>query len=400
MAYFIYYALLAIWPLLLLPALKLPGWPRAWLCLVACAGLLASVHEFRMVYGTTSAIRLDIPLIAIALTFLYLTAAALLFARGWRWSAAILGLVVALIAGAIAYLWIDATRETKRLSEVFEVRNALVFKAKFRNPDIYNSYFGMTDGAASVFPVGHWEARGGGYFSRLIVNPQGRVWAFFPCGETECDYRSAAPGMQPNGDPPKRQWNLTLKPSTGLPVAVRIAQPDPQHLTIEGRGQPTTFTKSPPPVGPAPIGEPLKYLGRFIQMQCRGNHADVRQLWLWREATRLYAVGIFAPLVHGRMNPIVQPILLGSLDSQDGAWSFAWARNGRSWTATIVLEGSKPTVTLTRKGKAATQVALEPGAIFYDEMIELAPLTGKADWDHWFEMIMVGHFSSGEVPAC
>lgn len=400
MAYFIYYALLAVWPLLLWPAVKLPGWPRLWLSVVIGAGLLASVHEFRMVYGTTSAIRLDIPLIAIALCTLYAATAVVLFLRGWRWAAAVLGLVVVLVGGAIAYLWIDADRESKRLTEVFNARNALMFEARFRSMAVYDAYFGMTATGSGVFPVGHWEARDGGYFSRLVVSPTGRVWAFFRCGETECDYRSVDPGLQPVGEPSAGQWVLTLKPSAGLAVAARITQPDAEHLTIEGRGQPTTFTKAPPPIAPAPAAEPLNYLGRFMQMECRGQHADVRQLWLWREDTRLYAVGIFAPLVHGRHNPIVQPILLGSRIGKDNAWSFDWARNGQSWEASIVFEGATPVVALTRNGKPDAHFALAAGAIFDDEAIELAPLTGKADWDHWFETVLVGHFSSGNVPAC
>ena len=400
MAYFIYFALLAVWPLLLWPAVKLPGWPRIWLCVVVGAGLLASVHEFRMVYGTTSAIRLDIPLIAIALCALYAATAVVLLQRGWRWAAVALGLVTALLGGAIAYLWIDAGRESKRLTEVFNARNSLMFEARFRSMAVYNAYFGMTATGPGVYPVGHWEAKGGGYFSRLVVSPRGRVWAFFPCGETECDYRSADPGLQAVGEPPAGRWDLTLKPSAGLAVAARITQRDAEHLTIEGRGQPTTFTKAPPPIGPAPAAEPLKYLGRFIQMECRGQHADVRQLWLWREDARLYAVGIFAPLVHGRHNPVVQPILLGSRISQDNAWSFDWARNGRSWNMSIVLEQANPSVTLTRNGGAAKKFDLTPGAVFDDETIELAPLTGKADWDDWFGTVLVGHFSSGDVPAC
>ena len=39
MAIFLYYALLAVWPLLLWPALPLTGWSRAWLLVVAIAGL-------------------------------------------------------------------------------------------------------------------------------------------------------------------------------------------------------------------------------------------------------------------------------------------------------------------------------------------------------------------------
>jgi hypothetical protein len=57
-------------------------------------------------------------------------------------------------------------------------------------------------------------------------------------------------------------------------------------------------------------------------------------------------------------------------------------------------------LTLTRDGKPLAHVMLAREAVFHDEAIALAPLTGKADWDHWFDIVLVGHFSSGDVPAC
>ncbi len=55
---------------------------------------------------------------------------------------------------------------------------------------------------------------------------------------------------------------------------------------------------------------------------------------------------------------------------------------------------------LERDGELSAWAALERNAVFRDEAIELAPLTGKADWDRWFDIVLVGHFSSGDVPAC
>ena len=57
-------------------------------------------------------------------------------------------------------------------------------------------------------------------------------------------------------------------------------------------------------------------------------------------------------------------------------------------------------LTLERDGEHAAPAALGRDAVFRDEAIELAPLTGKADWDHWFDIVLVGHFSSGDIPAC
>ncbi len=400
MAILFYYALLAVWPLLLWPALRLAGWSRAWLLVVAIAGLLATAHETRILTGTPSAIRLDIPLIAIALGVLYATAAAVMFGAGRRKSAAVLGVVLALAGGGLATTWIAAGREAERLTEIFHARNALLFEAKFRSLDAYASYFRTFDARPTLLPVGHWEARGGGYFSRLIVNPEGRAWTFYPCGETECGYRSADPGVRPVGDPAEKRWEVTLTPTAGVPVSLRIAQSDPDHLTVEGRGQPTTFTKTPPPIDPTPARQSLIFLGPFVQVECRDQLAEVRQFWLWREDARLYAVAVFATRLGGTRADFVSPILLGDGVGDGDSWSFEWRRNGRSWRASIALEGPDARLRLGRDGELAAWVALARGAVFRDEVIELAPLTGKADWDHWFDIVLVGHFSSGDIPAC
>jgi len=405
MAFLLYYALLAVWPLFLWPALRLAGWSRTWLLVAALAGALATAHEIRMLTGTPSAIRLDIPLIAIALGVLYATAAAVMFLRRRRKAAAVVSAVLVLAGGGLSYTWIQAGRESERLTQVFYAGQALLFEAKFRSPDAYASYFRMSDARPAVLPVGHWEAQGGGYFTRLIVNPEGRAWAFYPCGETgretECAYHSADPGVRPAGDPAERRWDVTLKPLTGAPVAtVHIAQTDADHLTLEGMGQPTVFTKTPPPIDPAPARQSLIFLGPFVAVECRTQHADVRQLWLWRENARLYAVGIFATLLAGTHAGYVSPILLGEGVGHGDSWSFEWRRNGQSWTASIALEGPDARLRLGRNGEPAAWVALARGAVFRDEAIELAPLTGKADWDHWFDVVLVGHFASGDIPAC
>ncbi|MEE9158668.1 MAG: hypothetical protein V3U60_09825, partial [Gammaproteobacteria bacterium] len=48
----------------------------------------------------------------------------------------------------------------------------------------------------------------------------------------------------------------------------------------------------------------------------------------------------------------------------------------------------------------ADRAVLKGGGVFYDERIELAPLTSGADWRHWFDTVLVGHFIAGYVSAC
>ena len=397
---YLYYALLIVWLPLLWPALRLRGWSRAWLLVVAAAGLLATGHEIRILFWTVSAIRLDILVIAVVLVMLYATAAAVMLRAAWRKSAAALVAVVVVAGGGMTYGWIEAGRESARLTEVFHERNALLFEAKFRDFNTYADYFEVFDARPTFFPVGYWAAQDSGYFSRLVVNPQGRVWAFFRCGDTECMYRSVDPGLEAVGHLAERRWDVTLKPSVGAPVTVRIAQPTLDRLTIEGRGQPTKLAKSLPPIDPAPARRSLNYLGPFSAVECRGQHAAVRQLWLWQEGTRLYAVGIFSTLVAGTHAGFITPVLMGDSDMDGESWSFAWSRHGRSGTASIALIGVDAHLTLTLDGRPEERAVLTRAPVFRDDAIELAPLTDKADWDHWFDIVLVGHFSSGDVPAC
>jgi len=126
----------------------------------------------------------------------------------------------------------------------------------------------------------------------------------------------------------------------------------------------------------------------------------VRQFWLWRQGPRLYAIATVSTLVAGRRSDFVQPNPLGEGTPADGGWRFQWERNGRIWKALVSLAGPDPVLSLERDGAAPEHLVLDRPAVIRDEVVHLAPRTGKADWEHWFRNVLVGHFSSGEVPAC
>jgi hypothetical protein len=396
-AFLLYYALLALWLPLVWPLLRLRRWSRLVLAVVVAAGLLATLHEVRMTFGRAAEIRFDILFIGAALLVLYALAAVVLLAAGWRRVAAGIGLVVLVIGGIAGYQWVLLDRESERRREIFDEQHALLFEAGFRDRETYEQRFGPFAGAAGPRPVGHWLAEEPSRFSRLIVNGEGRVWLFFPCsGEAECAYGPAGTGLEPTGP----DWRASLDPRAGPPLEVTIARAEGDRLTLRVKDQTTVFAKAPPPIDPTPAPRALDYLGAFARVVCQGPYAKVRQVWLWREAARLYAVGIFAPLVAGTHARFVNPVLLGEGVPASEAWTFAWERNGRSWTATVALDGPAPEFTLTRGDEAPEGGGLNAAPVFRDEVIALAPLTSKADWDHWFEIMLVGHFTAGDVPAC
>ncbi len=405
--YLLYCGLLVIWVLLLWPAFRLKGGARLWLLVVIAAGIAALLHEIRMYLWSHAAIRLDILLISMALGGLYGSAAVLLFFKRWWKTAALLAVPLVVIGGGMSYKWIEVSRESQRLGETIEESNRLLFQAKFRDAETYESYFGPFTGASGNLPTGHWQIEGRSHFTRLIINSEGRVWLFFQCQEdTECESGVAGPELHESGDNP-RQWAASLKPLAGLPFDIKITQSDSATLSVDVRDKTVRFVKAPPPVDPAPVPQSLRFLGAFTKVECIRAHAKVRQIWLWEDGARLYGVGIVSTLVAGRQNLFVRPILMGEGTREGNAWRFAWHWDGRSGTALVALKGGNAIVTLDqdldqhgRDLEDADQAVLKAGAVFSDERIELAPLTTGADWRHWFDNVFTGHFTSGYVPAC
>ena len=159
------------------------------------------------------------------------------------------------------------------------------------------------------------------------------------------------------------------------------------------------FSKAPPPIAAHRARRTLAFLGRFAALQCRGNHAKIDQLWLWRDDGGLLAVGIFSVLLTGRRADFVSPEVMGRGSKDGEGWKFQW-RRGKSWDASLAIEGDKVILNRTRSGRKPDRTVLERRTIFTDEAIDLAPLTTAKDWAHWFAVVFTGHFTSGDIPAC
>ena len=404
--YLLYWGLLFAWVLLLWPAVRLKGALRAWLLFVIAAGLAGLFYEIYMYNWSHAAIRLDIPLISMALGFLYATTVLLLVFKHFRATAVILALVLAVIGSGMIYKWIEVSRETQRVSAAFRETNRLLHQARFRSPAVYERQFGPFDGAADGNPTGHWQVEGRSHFTRMIINAKGRIWLFYQCQEdAECHSGPEGSGLRKSGTRPG-EWDARLKPEVGQPFDIKITRELPDTLSVEVRDRVHQFTKAPPPVNSIPDISSLQFLGPFSHLECSGSgaHATVRQVWLWEDGARRYAIGIFATLVAGRQNLFVPVFVLGEGARQADGWDFSWKRGDRSSTATIGVDRTGAILlTLRQDGRDrenADRLVLERGSIFDDERIELAPLSTSADWDHWFENVLTGHFVSGVVPGC
>ncbi len=278
--YLLYCGLLVIWVPLLWPMFRLKGGARGWLLVVIVAGIAALFHEIRMFLWSSAAIRLDILWISMALVCLYGSAAALLLFKHWHRAASLLAIAVVAIGGGMSYEWNLIGHESQRLRGVFQDSNVLLFKAKFRSPETYESYFGPFTGPSGSHPTGHWQIEGQSRFTRLIINAQGRVWLFYQCQENaECHHGPAGSGLQKSSDN-SRQWQASLE-WVGVPVDVKMTQTEAGTLSVEVGEKTFLFAKAPPPIDPAPRSQSLRFLGPFANAECLREHAKIRQVWLW-----------------------------------------------------------------------------------------------------------------------
>ncbi|NNE25121.1 MAG: DMT family transporter [Rhizobiales bacterium] len=403
MMYLLYWGLLVAWVFLLWPAFRLKGAPRVWLLIVIAAGITALVYETYMYLWSFANIRLDILLISMALGCLYGSAVLVLLFGHWFNSATLLAAVLVVIGGGMSYKWIEVSRESTRLGEVFEETNRLLFKAKFGSAEVYQNYFGPFDGAGDRYPVGHWQLDGQSHYTRLIINAEGRAWLFYQCQiDAECHSGPGGSGLRRIADQPA-QWRASLKPQAGLAFDIKITRTEAGTLALEVRDHNLVFAKAPPPVDPAPAAQSMRFIGPFAHLECSGAHATVRQVWLWEDGARRHAIGIFSSLVAGRYSLHVPVIVMGEATRQAEGWRFSWQRRGRSGTASMEHTANDAILTLDIDGRDvedADKLMLKSGGFFNDERIELAPLTNAADWQHWFDNVLTGHFVSGDVPVC
>ena len=403
MMYLFYWGLLVAWVVLLWPAYRLTGMARTWLLVVAAAGVAALAYETYMLLWSFADIRLDILLISIFLGGLYASAVLVLMSRKMRTSAVLLAGMLVVIGGGMTYKWVEVGRESQRLRTVIAETNRLLFKAKFSRPDVYERYFGPFGNPARGHPVGHWQISEASHYTRLIINAEGQVWLFYQCQEdAECHSRSDAEGLRQDGERPGA-WQVSLKPPVGVPFEVEMTGVRSDMLSLDVRQKTYRFSKVPPPLDAAPAVQSMRYLGVYSHVECSGKHAKVRQIWLWQDSGDLLAAGTFSTLVAGRFSQFVPAIVLGKATPQPDGWRFAWQRNGSSGAARVELKDGKAILTLNQVGRDledAKDLPLTRTSVFSDERIELAPLTNAADWQHWFDTVLTGHFISGDVPDC
>lgn len=406
MALFLYFALLVFWLALIRPGRRLSGRHRLIVLVAAAAGLIAAVYEALMIFvitpGMSAPIRIDILLIVPVLWVVYAVAVGVLLWVQRSKANIVRAVVLGFIGLGIVSQWAVMNNYSADLTRIFHDRNAMLFEAKFRNLDTYQSYFGAFDAqkpeSPTAHPVGHWKTKEHDHYTRLIVNAEGVAWLFYRCGATECTYRSTDAGIQPGTD---GAWDVGLSQGGRAVLALHLTPDGSDRLTTGSSEYPIIFEKAPPPINPAPAPEALTYLGPFTGLDCESTTAWLSQVWLWQEGMRLYGVGVFARYPMGYHAQFISPRVMGVAESGDGVWRFEWdTDNWRGDSAEITLSDGGATLKLDQRKQLEVETTLTRSAIIEAEVMALAPRTNGEDWQRWFEVIFTGHFVSGDIPAC
>jgi hypothetical protein len=399
-----YVLVLCVWVLFLAPALRGSRGERAIPAAAAVLGILGALREIWLTFAwgpsASGPIRVDIFLVFWLLAAVYGMSALRIWRAGWIRTAALAGGVTGLACAGMAAAWVASNQEIARLDALRDEGNQLLFEARFANRAAYERAFafGMGGNAADV-PAGHWapESGSGIAYTRFIVNPSGHAFLFFGCGPTECLFGPGAPLRAAEGGTASG-WTAALAMRGVGERSLTIAPPAGDALVVDIDGKPARFRRTPPPLLDRQEDENLAYLGAFSAAERVRQHARVSQIWLWRSDAELLAVGIFRYLLPGQRADFVAPVVLGRGSAEDGRWRFRWEENERAREALVrILEGGVE-IDLPGEEHHWPPHSLALHAIFRDPAIELAPLTSVADWEHWFEVQLTAHFSSGEVP--
>lgn len=142
----------------------------------------------------------------------------------------------------------------------------------------------------------------------------------------------------------------------------------------------------------------LEFLGSYAALEPIRQHVRVRQLWLWRDGDDLLALGAFGTHIAGRRAQFVCPALMGRGRRKNGGWRFAWRDHDGGHGVDVWIEQKNVGLSLDAKD-GGTKHILEPGAVFADEIVDLAPSSDAASWEQWFSTLLRWRMFAADIPG-
>ncbi|CAI2719485.1 hypothetical protein [Nitrospina watsonii] len=393
-----------------MPAVRTPG-ARLGLLIPAVLGVVLTVYEIFMtfVWGptVTGPIRVDIFLVVpVAALGHVIGGFGLLSARQRRGLPR--GFLVIFLIPAVALLGLgyevwQVRQESKRLTANFFEANRLLFEARFRDPETLRRTFG--DLAADGQPLaGHWRREQGSPPSRLVINAEGGVWAFYACGDTEClggQGRVEDEKIVTTHDIlPAYEFNVSAL-TAGRMTLERLQPPANTHPNAPAQPTSIDFIKEPPPLQHASeqAGE-LEFLGSYSTLSDRSKaHLILTEAWLWQGPQTVYAVVVHDTLVKGRTASFIRPILFAAGTQAERANAYTFESEDREGAVQIeLIDANRVRVTLQRGRVKTESLALRKNGSLSDEALVLAPTASAEAWQHWFDTVMTGRFFTWTAP--
>jgi len=405
--YFYAAAILGLW-LYAIPAFRAAG-ARKRLWSAAVFGVVVTFYEIyiNFIWGpmVTAPIRIDVFLIVPLLFVAHGVAlSGLIHARRRMGLAA--GYFVILLIPAVALvglakeIW-DVQQKSKRLTANFFEANRLLFEARFRDPATVHRYYGELEAPGRPL-TGYWRREEGSPPSHLVINAEGKVWAFYACGDTQC--------LGGEGTVEDEKIVTTHRILPAYEFAVKDVAGG--RLTLEQLKPPINpnvmaspvmaFVREPPPLMHATRqAGALQYLGSYSALSDRSKaHLTLTEAWLWQGPRTLYAVVVHDTLLKGRKAGFIRPILFtaGTPAGTANAYRFE-SEDGEGAVRIELIDPERVRVTLQRGRVKTESLTLNKNGRLTDEALTLAPTASAEAWQAWFDTVMTGRFFTWQVPA-
>lgn len=307
-------------------------------------------------------------------------------------------------------------RAGSKASETAAARRRLEFQTKFRDATTIRRYFGDL-GTESKGWAGHYvaEPKAGVWLTRLVINTDGHVWAFFKCeADAECTY---VDGSDTALQAPSQSIRITgLK----APVGVETASLDLEKQTddrvaaslivdvasarlpnaAKRPAADVTFVRAPPPVfgGNDSVHDAVEYLGVFSNGHLDGHTLFVVQVWLWRSDRQLFGEYLRRGWALGSRADFVSAERLSGTFDPTGA-RVAFKVNDQESFQGVLLDGGEIDGEVLWLGRPLQAVRLKRKEMIPGFPYDLAPRTDVTTTQEWLRVASSGTMISWQVPA-
>ena len=273
-------------------------------------------------------------------------------------------------------------------------RPALIFEARFRNPQTFEHFFGTIDTSRDA-RAGHFRAEDpNGVATRVIINDRGHFWLMFKCGaNVECLYAHAELGSTPLPSA------FTSESEYGAPHDVVVSEwsPDRMTLSFTASGR-QTFVRAPLPLTESiPAPATVLFHGAFSQTRIDRDYIYLVQMWLWQSGDRWLAYYVRRNAKCGSTSDFVSasPFTGTAVSGRIAFKTVAGAEDRDSFDIQApASSGDRIEGEIFYRGRPFEPLALTKRAILQSPLYDSAPLAGFEATADWLKTVSMGESMS------